>query len=169
MYGAINRTSKRSTGAALNRVACAFFFGLTLLLAQNQEPLVGVWQLNLARSTFPSGPQLYARLTCTIEPWQDGLKVTYDIVGVRGGVTHWEWQGRLDGKDYPLQGVDEVTTNAYTRLDALTYGVVTKLDGRMASSTRIVISPDGRTMTVTGAAATPQGQAALNTAIYDKR
>ena len=150
-------------------MACAFFFALTLLPAQNQEPLFGVWHLNLARSTFLSGPPLYTRLTCEIEPWQDGLKVTYDIVGARGGVTHWEWQGRLDGKDYPLQGVDEVTTNAYTRLDALTYGVVTKLDGRMASTTRIVISADGKIMTVTGPAATPQGQAVLNTAIYDKR
>jgi hypothetical protein len=112
----------------------------------------------MAKSTFAS-PPAYARVTCRIEPWQDGLKVVYDMIGTRGGVTHWEWTGRLDGRDYPLQGVEEVVTNAYSRLDDNTFTIVTKLDGRPTSTTRIVISPDRKVMKVTSPG---------NTAIYER-
>ena len=127
---------------------------------QDREPLLGTWRLNFAESTFASGPPAYVRVTCKIEPWEDGLKVTYDMVGTRGGVTHWEWTGRLDGKDYPLEGVEEVVTNAYSRIADHTYNVVFKVDGRITTTTRIAISPDGRIMTVTTGS---------NAAIYNKR
>jgi hypothetical protein len=139
-----------------------------LLLAQDVSPLVGTWRLNIDQSKFASGPPAYSRVTCRIEPWQDGLKVVYDMIGTRGGVTHWEWTGRLDGKDYALQGVEEVVTNAYSRIDDHTFSIVTKLDGRLTSTTRIVISPDRKVMTVTSPATTPQGQRVTNTAIYEK-
>jgi hypothetical protein len=141
---------------------------LLLLLAQDVSPLVGTWRLNMVQSKFASGPPAYSRVTCRIEPWQDGLKVVYDMIGTRGGVTHWEWMGRLDGKDYALQGVEEVMTNAYSRIDDHTFSIVTKLDGRPTSTTRVVISPDRKVMTVTGPATTPQGQRVTNTAIYEK-
>ncbi|HYR91128.1 MAG TPA: hypothetical protein VE422_44135 [Terriglobia bacterium] len=127
---------------------------------QDREPLIGTWRLDFAESTFPSGPPAYTRVTCKIEPWQDGLKVIYDMVGTRGGVTHWEWTGRLDGKDYPLEGVEEVVTNAYSRIADNTYNVVFKVEGRVTTTTRIAISGGGKIMTVTSAS---------NTAIYSKR
>jgi hypothetical protein len=92
-----------------------------------------------------------------------GLKVTYDNVGIRGGVTHIEWVGKLDGKDYPIQGVDEVLTNAYTRIDDRTYEVVVKADGVKAAIARIVISPDGKTLT--SVTSTRNGK---TTAVYDR-
>jgi len=113
----------------------------------------------MAQSTFASTPA-YSRVTCRIEPWQDGLKVVYDMIGTRGGVTHWEWTGRVDGKDYALQGVEEVVTNSYSRIDDNTFTIVTKLDGRPTSTTRIAISPDRKVMKVTSPG---------NTAIYEKR
>ena len=93
----------------------------------------------------------------------------YDLVGVRGGVTHWEWAGRLDGKDYALQGVEEVVTNAYSRIDARTYAVIVKVDGRITTNTKIAISSDGKVMTVTSPAVNARGQSVVNTAIYNRR
>ena len=107
-------------------------------------------------------------MICRIEPWEDGLKVVYDMTGTRGGVTHWEWTGRLDGKDYALEGVEEVVTNAYSQVDDHTFSIVTKLDGRPTATTRIVISPDGKVMTVTSPATNAQEQRVVNTAIYEK-
>jgi hypothetical protein len=141
---------------------------ILLLLLQDVSPLVGTWRLNMERSKFDSGPPAYSRVTCRIEPWQDGLKVVYDMIGTRGGVTHWEWTGRVDGKDYALQGVEEVVTNAYSRLEDHVFAIVTKVDGRPTSTTRIVISPDRKVMTVVSPATTPQGQRVTNTAIYEK-
>ncbi len=129
-------------------------------LSQDREPLLGTWRLDFADSKFTSAPPQYTHVICKIEPWEnDGLKVLYDMVGTRGGVTHWEWMGRLDGKDYPLEGVEEVTTNAYSQIGERTYSLVFKADGHITATTRIAISPDGRTMTVTSGA---------NTAVYKK-
>jgi hypothetical protein len=128
--------------------------------AQEREPLLGTWRLNFAQSTFVSGPPPYTRVTTRIESSEGGLKVIYDMVGERGGVTHWEWMGRVDGKDYPLEGIEEVVTNAYSRIADRTYDLVFKVDGRITTTTRISISADGNTMTVTSP---------TNTAIYNKR
>jgi len=70
------------------------------------------------------------------------------MVGTRGGVTHWEWTGRFDGKDYPMQGVDTVMTNAYRKIDAQSYEIVVKVDGNVAAVSRVTVSPDGRTLNV---------------------
>jgi hypothetical protein len=114
--------------------------------------LFGAWRLSFAESTFASGPPPYVRVMFRIEPWQDGLKVVYDMVGTRGGVTHWEWIGRMDGKDYPLEGVDEFITNAYAQTGDHTYSLVLKVDGRTTTTSKVVISADGRTMMVTSPA-----------------
>src|SRR5688572_29713318 len=91
-------------------------FLVIALLFQGQAPWVGTWNLNISKSTERSNPR-FKRVTSRIEPWKDGLKVTYDMVGIRGGVTHMEWTGAFDGKDYPVQGADYVLTNAYSLVD----------------------------------------------------
>lgn len=133
-----------------------FLVLLAPLVFQTPEPLFGVWRLSSS-----SGPSAYSRVTCKIEPWQDGLRVTYDMVGNRGGVTRWEWTGRLDGKDYPLEGVEEAITEAYSRVDDHTYRIAMKVDGRPATTTTVSISPDGKTMTVTSSTSSH--------AVYTKR
>jgi hypothetical protein len=171
-------SSEKSTDSAALRIwrICAFFFVASLLIsphplvrAQDLEPIYGTWRLNLFKSSFLSGPSQYKRVTCKIEPWKDGVKATYDMIGVRGGITHWEWTGRFDGTDYPLQGVDEVMTNAYRKTGTGSYTVVSKLDGRVTTTTTISISADGNVMTVTSPVRNPQGQAVVNTAVYDRR
>jgi hypothetical protein len=90
------------------------------------------------------------------------------MVAERGGVTHWEWTGKLDGNDYALQGNEELVTNAYSRTGDNVYEVVNKVNGRATSATQIAISPNGKVMTVTSKVSA-QGQSVVNTAIYEKR
>ena len=125
--------------------------------------------MNLARSVYDPGPPPYKRSTCRIEPAQDGLKVIYDMIGVRGGVTHIEWAGKFDGRDYPIEGVDYVLTNAYTRVDDRTYDVVVKVDGSKAATAGISISPDGRTLTTVTTARNAQGRNTNTTTVYDRQ
>jgi len=126
-----------------------------------EAPWLGTWKLNLAKSAFTPGPPPFRRGTCKIEPWEDGVKVTYDLVRTRGGITHLEWSGKFDGRDYPIQGIDDyVVTNAYSRIDDRTYEVVQKVDGERASTARMAISPDGTTITTV----TP-----TTTTVYDRQ
>jgi len=112
-------------------------------------PWFGAWRLNEAKSSGASSPPRYKRATSKIEPWADRIRVAYDMVGVRGGITHMEWTGKFDGKDYPMQGVDYVMTNAYVSIDDHNYKIVVKIDGRFATTANVTISPDGRTLTTT--------------------
>lgn len=128
----------------------------------------GVWTLNIAKSTYSPGPPPYKRATYTIAPANDGMKVIYEMVHPRGGVTHLEWIGKLDGKDYLLQGMDEVVTYAYTPLSDGVYEVVVKIGGRSATST-VSLSADGKTMTTTTKGVDSAGRAVTTTTVYDKR
>ena len=95
--------------------------------------------------------------------------VTYDMVGVRGGVTHLEWSGRFDSEDYAVQGSDAMLTNAYRAIDDRSYEIVVRVDGRLAATATVTVSPDGRTLTVTTAERSPTGDIVNTTAVYDRR
>src|SRR5262249_49677867 len=116
------------------------------VFAQAQSPWFGAWKLNLEKSTANRDAR-YKRVMLVISPWQDGLKVAYDMVGTRGGVSHMEWTGKFDGRDYPIQGLDTVVTNAYSLVSDHGYRIVVKVDGAPAATATVVVSADGRTLT----------------------
>ena len=140
---------------------------LMLFIAQSQEPWLGTWRVNLAKSTADRDAR-YKRGTTKIEAWQDGLKVTYDLVGVRGGVTHMEWTGKFDGRDYPVQGVDYVLTTAYSRIDDHSYQITIKIAGVLTATAKVVISPDGKTLTTSTTGNNAQGKSVTTTPVYER-
>jgi hypothetical protein len=149
-------------------IPCLVILAVALALpcsSEAQATLFGTWNLNLAKSTYNPGPAPYKSGTCRIEPSEKGFRVTYNLIGLRGGVTHIEWYGRLDGKDYALEGVDEVLTNAYTKVDDQNYQVVLKVDGQVAATARITVSLDLKTITTI----TTTGQNVSSVTVYDKR
>jgi hypothetical protein len=128
----------------------------------------GTWHLDVARSTFGSAASRYVRGSWQITHAADGqVGMIYDLVGVRGGVTHMEWTGRFDGKDYRLQGPDAVVTYAYTLVDPKTLNLVVKVDGRVSNTAHVVLSPDD-TVTATTQAGSARGPVTL-VSVYTKR
>jgi hypothetical protein len=142
---------------------------IAILAPRQTEPWLGTWRLNPARSGNRAESSPYKRQTCRIEPWEDGLKVTYEMVGTRGGVTHLEWTGKFDGKDYPMQGVDTVLTNAYRKIDDHSYEIVIKMDGAVVATAKVVVSPDGKTMDVATEQKDASGKRARTAAVYEKQ
>jgi hypothetical protein len=120
-------------------------------------PWFGTWKLSKPDAR-------YKRVITRIEPWEDGIRVTYDMVGTRGGVTHMEWTGKFDGKDYPVEGVDYVLTNAYKPIDDHSYEIVIKVEGGVAATAHIEVSADGKTLTTV----TTQ-KSGTTTTVYDKQ
>jgi hypothetical protein len=137
--------------------------------AARQAPWFGVWQLAPPAAVSRFDPPPYKKVTSTIEPWQDGLKVTYDMVRARGGITHMEWTGRFDGRDYPVQGVGYFLTNAYRPIDARSYEIIIKVDGAVAATATAVVSPDGARLTVTTVEKDARGQDVRTTAVYTRQ
>ena len=133
------------------------------LLGQEKQPWLGVWTLKM------TPPARYKRVTSRIEPWNEGLKVTYEMVGLRGGVTHWEWNGRFDGKDYPVQGADTVLTNAYRKIDDRSYEIVIKVDGNVAAVSKVSVSVDGKTLQVATEERIAGGKTVRTAAEYERK
>lgn len=143
-------------------------FSASPTFVQEVAPWFGTWeQAPPARKWFDPWP--YRKVTLRIEPWEDGLRVVYDMVRQRGGITHLEWTGRFDGRDYPVHGVDYVLTNAYRQLSDRSYEIVVKVDGELAAVATTAVSPDGMTMSVETVEQNARGETARNTAVYHRR
>jgi len=171
--GAILKQPHRARGSFGNgrMLAVATLALLTQSVAvggQGLEAWFGTWTLNVAKSVYVPGPPPYTRARYVIEPWHEGLKVTYDMVYPRGGTTHLEWIGKFDSKPYQLQGVDEYVTYAYRRIDDRTYEVLVRIDDRLAATSKVALSADGRTMTTTTVGRDASGRAVTTTTVYEK-
>ena len=134
-----------------------------------RAPWFGTWQLVQAppASRFETPP--YRKVTLRIEPRGDGLRVVYDMVRARGGITHVEWEGRFDGRDYPVQGIEYHLTNAYRPIDDRSYEIIVKVDGRVAANAIAVVSADGTTLTVTTIEKDARGRTLKSAATYRRQ
>ena len=111
---------------------------------------VGVWILTGAVSANnPSVARLYTRATRHISSADSTVTIVDDLVRVRGGVVHLEWTGTLDGRDYPVEGVEIYLTSAYRQVDDHTLELTQKVDGRAVVRATLVLSADGKTITAT--------------------
>lgn len=138
------------------------------LSSQVQPPWFGTWLLIPQKSSASANASRYKRVTTRIEPFNDGLRITYEMVGTRGGVIHMEWTGKFDGKDYPLQGAEDFITNAYTLIDDHSYRIAIKVDGIPAGVATVVIGPDGKTLTTSTQEKNPEGRETTSTAVYER-
>jgi hypothetical protein len=91
------------------------------------------------------------------------------MVGNRGGVTHWEWTGKLDGKDYPVTGDPNSDARSYKQIDDHTLEFTIKKGGKITISGRVVVSADGKTRTATARGTDSQGKKFQSTPVYDKQ
>ena len=149
-------------------VLVALLLSLTKGATAQSPEWFGTWHMNVQKSTFGPGGAPYARGKWVVSQLPSGeVTMVYDLVGARGGVTHMEWTGRLDGRDYRMQGPDAVVHYAYTVVDAKTLGLIVKVDGRITAAARVVLGPDG-VVTATSDARTSRGVATTVT-VYEKR
>jgi hypothetical protein len=139
------------------------------LSAQAPFPWAGDWRLNVEKSTWGPVPAPYTRARWRIETADGQIRMIYDMVGTRGGVTHMEWLGRFDGRDYAMQGPDTIVSYAYTTLDERTLVLTVKVDGNVAATSRLVLSPDGRTLTTENVSGHPRYGRIETTTVYERR
>jgi hypothetical protein len=139
-------------------------------VARAQGLWFATWKVDLAKSTYPAGPPAFKSMTCRIESWEEKVRVTYRIIGTRGDVTHIEWIGSFDGRDYPVAGIDGyVITHAYRRVDDRTFDVVQKTEGSGTSTARMTISTDGRTLTTLTPGANSRDPAQVTVTVYNRQ
>ena len=139
--------------------------GLSSSFAQN--PHLGTWKLNEAKSKVPAG--MMKNTTVTYTEQGDSMKVTTEGTSGDGSALHTEWTGKFDGKDYPLTGDPSADTRSYTKVDDHTLTLENKKGGKVTTSGRVVVSADGKTRTLTLSGNNQAGQKVTGKAVYDKQ
>lgn len=143
--------------------------------AQATQPLTGTWKLNLAKSTFDPPDLAASNLLVTYEVAGDRVTSSLDGVDSRHRAMHQEYTATFDGKDHPIkETIDgKVTPNqdsvSWKRIDDRTFDVVEKTDGRVTTTRRIVVAPDGKSRTTTITGRDAQGRAVHHVMFFDRQ
>jgi hypothetical protein len=139
------------------------------LSAQAQDPRIGTWKLNVAKSKYNPGPAPQSQ-TLTVESAGKGEKLTSEVMTPDGQKVTSTYTANYDGKDYPLTGsalgADKVSLK---RIDARTTVRTDKKDGKVIQTIRRVVSADGKTMTATAKGTNAEGKPMNNVAFFEKQ
>ena len=137
--------------------------------AQGTNPLIGVWTLNVAKSTFSPGPPPKSR-TRTYTQNGDGLKFVSAGVNADGSASvPISYAAHFDGKDYPNVGNPGVDMVTITMVGASTMDETLKKGGKVTGILRFTVFKDGKTMTFWQGGTTNAGLPVSNFLVYDKQ
>lgn len=138
----------------------------TIALAQSN---VGTWTLNVARSK-DSNNNPPRSTTLTIEASGNVTVTTVDFVAPDGSTQRWSWRSAYDGRDVSITGNNpNADTASRRRVSPSTTETTFKKGGKVSTVNTAVVSPDGKTMTITAKGTDAQGKAVLNVQVYDRK
>jgi hypothetical protein len=159
-------------GVSIGVVALSLVGGLAAAASAQSDPRIGTWKMNLAKSKFVPGPA------------PKSLTLTYDasganLIALTQGTDN---EGKpinpeknkvtviLDGKDHPTQTTNAAyNTTRWNRVDANTWNIIRKKDGKTTQTVKNVVSKDGKTLTITTTGVNAEGHTINNKVVYDKQ
>src|SRR5258706_5928816 len=145
--------------------------GVTLIsgsLALAGDNWVGTWKLNVAKSKYSPGPAPKSQ-TLKFEATPAGTKLTADGVGADGTATHSSYTSKWDGKDVAWEGNPDADTASPKKIDDNSYSNTWKKGGKATVAANVVVSKDGKTLTVTQTGKNAKGEAVNTTGVYEKQ
>lgn len=112
------------------------------------NPLIGTWTLVVAKSRYNPGPPPQSQ-TRTYEIVPRGTKTTVRTIDADGQSTTVEFTTNYDSIEYRVMGSAGADGIAMKKIDDYTAEASLTHAGRVTGTARRVISPDGRTLTIT--------------------
>jgi hypothetical protein len=154
--------------ARVTMILAAAVFAVAVT-AQSKDPFVGNWRMNVAKSKYSPGPAPKS-VTSTYEAVGKGYRVSVKNEPASGAVQQYSYTTNLDGADAPVTGNNpNADMVAARRIDANTIEMVNKKAGKVTTTQRNVVAPDGKTRTVTTTGVDAQGQKVNNVAVFEKQ
>jgi hypothetical protein len=132
------------------------------------DPQLGTWVLDVNKSTFKFGPVPRSEIRVFTMAGEN-LKFTSDGVDAGGRAWHNEYTAKLDGKDYPISGPQDLDSISLKRVNPFILEVMMKKAGKVVITGTRVISKDGKTATVTNTRTDAKGGKVSNVQIFVKR
>jgi hypothetical protein len=154
----------RATALAITVVV---FAGINLS-TQGTDPLVGTWELNVAKSKYSPGPAPKSETRTYVVAGPD-IKATAKGIDSTGKPTTGEWTINYDGKDRPQTGNPDADTLSLKHIDAYNTEVTQKKAGKVVMTGTRTISKDGKTMTITTKGTNAKGEPMITVEVFEKR
>ena len=145
---------------------CAVVLSSSVVLAA--ESWLGTWKLDAAKSKYTPGPGPKS-LTLKFEATPAGIRLTSDGVNAEGKAVQGGYVSKFDGADVPFEGNPDADTAAAKKIDDNSYENIWKKGGKVTLTAKVVVSKDGKTLTVTQTGTNSKGQAVNNTIVYNKQ
>ena len=142
-------------------LAMAAAGGLALAAAATPDPVIGSWELNIAKSKFTTGPVLKSQ-SRTYSQSGDSIAVVIKSVGSDGKETTMHTTYKLDGKDYPVTGAPGWDTISGKQVDSNTAEFTVKKGGKVIGKISRTVSKDGKTLTSRQNTTTAKGELVLD-------
>jgi len=140
-----------------------FVFSAALVAADS--PFAGTWKLNTAKSKSAPGTAI-KEMTVTFEPVRDQWKRVATGTDSDGKALNQNSTIAWDGKDHAID--EPGTTVAVTQVNDRTLNVTVKHEGAVVDSVHVVISKNGKTMTVSEKGQDPKGRKLDNVEVFEK-
>ena len=135
--------------------------------AMAADPVIGTWQLNVAKSKFSPGPAPKSDVR-TYTAGADGTTMTWKSVGANGKEMNVTSTFKTDGKDYPATGTPNFDALSLKQVDANTVHSVQKKGGKVIGESTRSVSKDGKELTLESKGMGADGVAYDNVLVYDR-
>ena len=112
-----------------------------------QNPLIGTWKTNPAKSKILLGAPPLPQVVTYEARGPNGVKYTSDRVASDGTKYHVEFTAYFDGSTAPYKGVQNRDAIKIRKIDAYTYQVFYMLRGETVQISFWIVSKDGKTLT----------------------
>ena len=145
---------------------CALVLSSSVVLAADNW--LGTWNVDLAKSKYSPGPTPKS-FTLKFEATPGGIKFTGDGVSADGKASHSMFLSKFDGKDVPYEGNPDADMASPKKIDDNSYENNWKKGGKATITSTVVVSADGKSMTITHTGTNAKGEAVNNTVVYNKQ
>ncbi len=132
---------------------------------------LGTWKLNVGKSKYSPGPLPVKSLTAVREAADNGVKVTTTGERSDGSAINTTYTAKFDGTPASLSGQGApYDTLSLKQVDANTFTYETKSSTtKYTAHGRLVVSKDGKTMTVKASGTDAEGKPMTVTLLYEKQ
>jgi hypothetical protein len=148
-------------------ISMAAFSVVANLLAAD-DPFNGVWKLNAAKSKYTPGPGPQDE-TVTVTGENGTHAVKFQVKTAEGETIEGGYTAKDDGTPAPLTGSPVADMISVRKINDRTVERRLMKAGKTVGQDRATISPDGKTLTVTGSGLNQKGATGKYTVVFERQ
>jgi hypothetical protein len=159
---------KRARISTFSRLAGCIIAAALLGAAAQTDPMIGDWKLNLAKSKYKPGPPPRSS-ALNVHQFGEGLMAMFDNVTAKGKTVQPSFTVICNGQPQPVTGNNAVDSMSCRRINPYSQEFTNMKAGKVTTTGTIVISQDGRVMTIANKGTNANGEAVDNVAVYERQ